>query len=34
MKIKINIGLLILVSLLNVGVGEYIGNEEATSLSD
>ena len=37
MKIKSNIGLLMLVSLLNLGVGEYIllgGNEEATSLSD
>ena len=37
MKIKSNIGLLMLVSLLNLGVGEYIllgGNEEAASLSD
>lgn len=37
MKITINIGLFLLVSMLNVGVGEnmlLVGNEEATSLSD
>ena len=36
MKININIGLLILVSMLNVGVREnlLVGNEAATSLSD
>lgn len=35
-KIKINIGLLILLSMLNVGVREnmLVGNEVATSLSD